>query len=321
MAVHSTARGPAMGGCRLWEYETPELAVRDALRLSEGMSYKNAVAGLSCGGGKGVLARPAGATPSARERNAALRDFGDLVASLNGDYLTAEDVGMTERDMAIIAERTPHVTGRSRRAGGSGDPSPATALGVFTAIARCCARVFGTNDLRGRSITVIGLGHVGLPLAQLLAHAGATLTVTDIDPARRAAAERLGARWTTPGRALTTKADVLAPCALGGSLTVAAASTIRARVIAGAANNQLDEPAAAAALQAAGILWAPDFVVNAGGVINIGAELDGPYDPDIARQRVLAIGDTLDAILDDAERRNVTPYAAAMDRARALIAR
>jgi len=309
-----------MGGCRLWHYAEPADALRDALRLSEGMSYKNAVAGLRCGGGKGVLVRPPGPAPSGRARNDALRDFGDLVASMDGQYLTAEDVGMAERDMAVIAERTPHVTGRSRRAGGSGDPSPSTALGVMTAIEVACERVFGSRDLQGRSVCVVGLGHVGLGLARLLRKAGATLVVTDIDRARRADAEALGARWLTPQKAMAANVDVLAPCALGGTLNHESLPTLRARVIAGAANNQLSTEEIGIALAERGILWAPDFVANAGGVVNIGVELDGPYDPRVARERVLGIGTTLAEVFDDAEARGVTTLQAAMDRARARIA-
>lgn len=310
-----------MGGCRLWQYAEPADALRDALRLSEGMSYKNAVAGLRCGGGKGVLVRPPGGAPAGRVRNAALRDFGDLVASLDGRYLTAEDVGMTERDMGVIAERTPYVTGRSRRAGGSGDPSPATALGVLTAIEVACERVFGSRDLEGRSVCVVGLGHVGLPLARMLHGAGARLTVTDIDRARRADAASLGARWLTPQKAMAADVDVLAPCALGGTLNPESVPLLRARVIAGAANNQLSTPGVAQLMADRGLLWAPDFVTNAGGVINIGVELEGPYDAQVARERVLGIGRTLADVFDDAEARGVTTFEAAMDRARALIAR
>ncbi len=308
-----------MGGCRLWHYDSPDEAVRDALRLSEGMSYKNAVAGLHCGGGKGVLVRPR-VTPTGRELGAALRDFGDLVASLDGRYLTAEDVGMTERNMAVIAERTPYVTGRSRRSGGSGDPSPWTALGVKAAIEVSCERAFGSRDLAGRSVCVVGLGHVGLPLAKLLIKAGAQVVATDIDPGRRVDAEKIGARWTTPGRAMGAAVDVLSPCALGATLNADTVPNIKAKVVAGAANNQLSEPAVADQIERRGIVWAPDFVANAGGVINIGVELDGPYDPADARSRVLEIGATLESIFADADKRSITAYAAAMDRARRLIA-
>lgn len=304
----------------MWHYERPELAIRDALRLAEGMSYKNAVAGLPCGGGKGVIVRPPGPAPNGRVRNAALRDFGDLVEECGGRYLTAEDVGMAERDMAVIAERTTRVCGRSIRAGGSGDPSPWTALGVLTAIETVCERIHGSRNLRGRSVAVVGLGHVGMPLAQLLSGAGARLVVADIDRSKRAAAHALGARWLTPAKALGAPVDVVAPCALGGVLDAESVATLQAGAVAGAANNQLADPSVATLLERRGILWAPDFVVNAGGVINIGVELrPAGYDPAIARRRVLAIGATLAAIIEDAVARRVTTLAAATERARALL--
>lgn len=304
----------------MWHYERPELAIRDALRLSEGMSYKNAVAGLACGGGKGVIVRPPGPPPHGRIRNAALRDFGDLVEECGGSYLTAEDVGMAERDMAVIAGCTGHVCGRSTRAGGSGDPSPWTALGLLTAIETVCERLHGSRELRGRSVAVIGLGHVGLPLARMLSAAGARLVVSDIDRSKREQATALGARWLTPAKALAAPVDIVAPCALGGILDSGSVAGLQAGAIAGAANNQLADPAVADELERAGILWAPDFVVNAGGVINIGVELRrGGYDRKVARRRVLGIGDTLAALLDDAAARRVTTLAAAMARARALL--
>lgn len=304
----------------MWHYERPDAAIRDALRLSEGMSYKNAVAGLACGGGKGVIVRPSGPPPHGRARNAALRDFGDLVQECGGSYMTAEDVGMAERDMAVIAKRTTHVCGRSTRAGGSGDPSPWTALGVLTAIETVCERLHGSRELRGRSVAVIGLGHVGLALAQMLAAAGARLVVSDIDRSKRDHAKALGARWLTPARALAAPVDVVAPCALGGVLHAESVAALQAGAVTGAANNQLADESVAGLLQRAGILWAPDFVVNAGGVINIGVELRrGGYDPKVARRRVLGIGDTLAEILDDAAGRQITTLAAAMERARALL--
>lgn len=304
----------------MWHYDRPESAIYDALRLSEGMSYKNAVAGLACGGGKGVIVRPPGPAPSGRVRNAALRDFGDLVKECGGSYLTAEDVGMAERDMAVIAERTGHVCGCSTRAGGSGDPSPWTALGLLTAIETVCERLHGSRELRGRSVAVIGLGHVGLPLARMLSSAGARLIVSDIDRAKREHTTALGARWLTPAKALAAPVDVVAPCALGGVLDAGSVAGLQAGAIAGAANNQLADPSVAGLLERAGILWAPDFVVNAGGVINIGVELRrGGYDRSVARQRVLRIGDTLTTILDDAKARQVTTLSAAMQRARALL--
>ncbi|MBS1871553.1 MAG: Glu/Leu/Phe/Val dehydrogenase [Actinobacteria bacterium] len=315
VAVHSTARGPALGGVRLWSYARTPLAVLDVLRLSRAMSYKNAAAGLPLGGGKGVIALPAGrdrAPLSGRARTAALLDFADVVDALGGRYLTAEDVGMTARDMAAIARGTRHVTGLSRSRGGSGDPSPLTALGVEAAIETICERLFSTRSLCDRSIAIVGLGHVGARLAQRCARAGARLVLADVDASKRALAQRLGARWTTPGRALTAQVDVLAPCALGGVLSAESVPRLRCRAIAGAANNQLTEEPVAALLAARGILWAPDFVVNAGGVINLAVELrpEG-YDAAEARRRTRAIGETLARVLDQADAEGTTPLAAA----------
>jgi len=312
VAVHSTARGPALGGVRLWHYAREPLAVLDVLRLSRAMSYKNAAAGLPLGGGKGVIALSPGTTLSGRARTDALLDFADVVEALDGRYLTAEDVGMTSRDMATIAQGTRHVTGLARSRGGSGDPSPLTALGVETAIETVCARLFGSRSLRGRSIAIVGLGHVGARLAERCAKAGARLVLADVDNTKRTLAEQLDARWTTPGRALTAQVDVLAPCALGGVLSAASVPKLRCRAIVGAANNQLTEEPVAELLAARGILWAPDFVVNAGGVINLAVELrpEG-YDPAVARRQTRAIGNTLAEVLDAADADGVTPLAAA----------
>jgi leucine dehydrogenase len=312
--VHSTARGPALGGCRLWSYPDSRSAVRDALRLSRAMTFKSAVAGLPLGGGKGVIMIPEG-TPalSSRRRRAALLDFADTVARFDGRYITAEDVGISSRDMAVMAERTPHVTGLSRRRGGSGDPSPFTALGVQEAIRVGCERVFGSSELKGRTIAVLGLGHVGGRLARLCARAGANLIVSDIDPGKRTRARELGARWADPAQALFVEADVIAPCALGGILDHESIPRLRCDVIAGSANNQLAEEALADLLRAHGILWVPDFVANAGGLINVATELDpGGYSPSRAQERVRGIADTLQEIFTEAERTGTTPLTAAM---------
>jgi leucine dehydrogenase len=312
VAVHSTARGPALGGCRMWTYPSEPLAVLDVLRLSRAMSYKNAAAELPLGGGKGVIALPPGVRLSGRRRRDALLDFADVVDALDGRYLTAEDVGMSSRDMATIATGTRHVTGLARSRGGSGDPSPLTAIGVEASIETVCARLFGSPSLRGRSIAIVGLGHVGARLAERCARAGAKLVLADIDAEKRALAERIGARWTTPGRALTAKVDVLSPCALGGVLSAASVPKLRCRAIVGAANNQLTEESVAALLAAHGIVWAPDFIVNAGGVVNLAVELrpEG-YDAATARRRARAIGDTLAQVLDAADADGATPLAAA----------
>jgi leucine dehydrogenase len=322
VAVHSTARGPALGGCRLWHYDDSRAAVRDALRLSGAMTLKSAVAGLPLGGGKGVIMAPDPAAAGDREwRVDALRDFGDTVQSLGGDYITAEDVGTSSRDMETISLSTSHVTGLSRRLGGSGDPSPWTALGVQTAIELCCERVFGSPSLAGRTIAVSGLGNVGGRVATACAEAGATLLVTDIDPRKRALADSLNARWVEPEAALSAPVDVFAPCALGGLLDHETVPAIGAPIVAGAANNQLADDEVAALLAARGVLWAPDFVVNAGGIINISVELEaGGYDPRRAGELVRGIGATLERIFDDAAAREVSPLEAAMVLARERLA-
>jgi leucine dehydrogenase len=297
----------------MWTYDDSRSALRDALRLSRAMTYKAAVADLPLGGGKGVIMVPEHV--GAGRRREALLDFADAVDSLGGRYITAEDVGTSARDMAVIATETSHVAGLARSRGGSGDPSPFTALGVETAIRACCERVFGSDSLRGRRLCVVGLGHVGSRVAKRCARAGATLLLADVDPHKRALASTLGAQWTTPEKALSADVDVLVPCALGGFLDDETVPRLCCPIVAGAANNQLADDRIADVLAAHGVLWAPDFVVNAGGLINIVEEL-GTYDAATARRRVRGIADTLREIFDDAEAAGATPLTAAMELAR-----
>jgi leucine dehydrogenase len=313
VAVHSTVRGPSLGGCRMWTYDDNRAAIRDALRLSEGMTYKSAVAGLPLGGGKGVIVLRPGEALDARRRKAALLDFGETVERLGGTYVTAEDVGTSTADMTVIAKATKHVSGLSRRAGGSGDPSPYTALGVVHAIEATLERAFGSASPKGRSIAVVGLGHVGLRVAQLLHRAGAKLLVADIDRSKRAEADKLGARWATPAKAMTAAVDLLVPCALGGVLDHESVPRLQAPAIAGAANNQLASADVADLLRERDVLWAPDFVANAGGIVNISVEFerDG-YDPARAKARTTLIGDTLRRVYDEAAAASTTPLTAAM---------
>jgi leucine dehydrogenase len=312
VAVHSTARGPSLGGCRMWTYDDNRAAIRDALRLSEGMTYKSAVAGLPLGGGKGVIVLRPGEALDAKRRRAALLDFGETVERLGGTYVTAEDVGTSTRDMTVIAKATKHVSGLSRRAGGSGDPSPFTALGVVHAIEATLERAFGDPSPRGRRVAVVGLGHVGLRVARLLAREGASLVVADIDRGKKAEAEKLGATWATPAKAMSAAVDVLVPCALGGVLDHESVPRLQAPTVAGAANNQLASADVADLLSERGVLWAPDFVANAGGIVNISVELErGGYDPARAKARTALIGDTLRRIYDDASAAGTTPLAAA----------
>jgi leucine dehydrogenase len=322
VAVPSTARGPSLGGCRMWTYPDTRAAVRDALRLSHAMTSKSAVAGLPLGGGKGVIMLPEGSPPpEGDDRRSVLLDFGDTVEMVDGAYLTAEDVGTSEPDMEIIAEVTRHVTGLSTERGGSGDPSPWTALGVEAAIRVACERVHGSASLEGRRVAVVGVGSVGGRLAELLAADGAELVLADIDDRRSVITERLGARWTDPASALRADVDVLAPCALGGVLDEDLVPELRARAIAGAANNQLAHESVGELLAERGILWVPDFVANAGGVVNISVELEPEgYDTARAETRVRAIGDTVRTVLDHAEATGATPLAAAMEIARRRVA-
>lgn len=318
VAVHSTRLGPALGGARMWHYPDPADAVADAKRLAAAMTLKAAAAGLDLGGGKGVLAAPPGAPPSGELRRAMLLDFGDLVEELGGDYVTAEDVGTGAGDMAVIGERTDHVVGLDADRGGSGDPSPVTAIGVVAAMRACAEERFGSRELAGARVCVVGLGHVGTRAVELLTTEGARLTVTDIDGSRRAPMERLGARWIEPAEAITSRCDVLAPCALGGVIGVGEAREMRASVVCGAANNILAEPAAADALHERGITYAPDFIANAGGLISVYGELRGL---EHARALELARGieGTMSGVLRTARRRSVTPLEAARELAEARL--
>lgn len=319
VAIHSTARGPSLGGCRLWSYPDAQAAIDDVLRLSRAMTLKAAVADLPLGGGKGVIAARADRPLTGALRRAALLDFGELVRALDGRYITAEDVGTATRDMAVIAGQTAHVAGLPRSRGGSGDPSPYTALGVLAAIRAASRVAFGDDSLSGRRVSVLGLGHVGSRLARLLARAGAQLIVSDVDERRRALASELGAKWSPPHRAWQASADVLAPCALGGLLSAEKVPQLRCRVVAGAANNQLADDAVAQQLKERGILWVPDFVANAGGLINIGEEARG-YDPRAARRRVGEIAATVEEIFRRASENGGTPLSAALELAHARLA-
>jgi leucine dehydrogenase len=299
----------------MWTYSDPWDGVMDAVRLARAMTFKSAVADLPLGGGKGVIMLPAGtAPPTGEARRAVLLDFADTVDELGGAYLTAEDVGTSEPDMRIIAEGTPHVSGLPD---GSGDPSPWTAIGVEAAIRVACERRFGTDTLEGRTVSVVGLGHVGGPLAESLARGGARLVVSDIDERRRALADRIGGAWADGRAALTAEVDVLAPCALGGVLDDVTVPALRCSVIAGAANNQLAHEGIDRLLAERGILWVPDFVANAGGVINIAVEFEeGGYSREHADARVRGVGDTVRTVLDHAEATGTTPLAAALEIAR-----
>jgi leucine dehydrogenase len=321
VAVHSTTLGPSLGGCRMWRYASSADAARDALRLSRAMTFKAAAAGLNLGGGKSVISLPPGPPPSGKQRRAVLEDFGDTVAILEGAYYTAEDVGTSSRDMTVIADRTKYVTGLPRGRGGSGDPSPFTAIGVVASMRSSCQRVYGSTSLKGKSVAVIGAGRVGERVARLLHKEGAKLVVADIDESKKALAKELKGGWSDPTTALLAEVDIVAPCALGGMVNGHSVQRLRCEIVCGSANNQLAHDGLAEDLAARGILYAPDFIANAGGLINVATELDPEgYDAARTKRRALGIEETMDHIYDEAERSDTTPLATAYALARRRLA-
>jgi leucine dehydrogenase len=272
IAIHSTALGPAAGGCRLWSYEEPQLALSDALRLSRGMSYKNAFAGLPMGGGKAVILGP---VPEERRR-AVFEAFGRAVESMAGLYITAEDVGVSVADMAVVAEQTKYVSGVAASEGVGGNPSPFTAQGVRIGIETAVNMALGRLDLENVRVAIQGLGGVGSNLCSELRARGARLIVADVVQDRvEQACDLHGAERASVQDILLADVDVLAPCALGGVITTDVAAQMRARVLAGGANNQLANDEAGQTLFERGITYAPDYVINAGGIIMVAAEYLG----------------------------------------------
>ena len=310
VALHSSVLGSALGGCRMWQYDTWSDAQADALRLSAAMTRKNSVAGLNAGGGKSVIMIPRGTTLDDARRRDALLDLGDIVEMLGGAYRTAEDVGTTEHDMLVVRERTEHVVGLPAEQGGAGEPADATALGVFSSIAPTLEEAFGSPEIAGRSFVISGLGQVGSRLARHLAAAGAKLTVTDIASSKKELADELGAAWIEPSDALSTSADVFVPAGLGGVLTAATIPSIDFKAVVGPANNPLGVASDAQLLTDRGILYAPDFVVNAGGVIHLEGVGNGQSADEIDAS-LKGIGDTLRTVFATARERDITPLAAA----------
>lgn len=319
VAVHSTRLGQALGGARLWRYGQWTDALADALRLSQAMTMKNAAAGLARGGGKSVVCIPKGVTLDERATRDAMLDLGDAVESLDGAYMTAEDVGTSAELMAVVHERTEHVCGLPAEHGGVGEPADATAAGVYASILATLDHVFGSSDVAGRHFVVAGLGQVGGRLARSLAAAGARLTVTDVAESKRALAEELGAEWVGPGEAHLVEADVFVPCGLGGVLTHEVVDALRVRAVVGAANNQLASRDVAGHLTERRIVWAPDFVVNAGGVIYLDVASVPGADQAALDARIASIGDTVASVLQSADEHGTTTLAAAERLARARL--
>ncbi len=307
IAIHDTTLGPALGGCRMWDYKSDEEALRDVLRLSRGMTYKNAITGLNLGGGKSVII----GDPRKLKSEALFRTFGRFIESLGGRYITAEDVNIRVSDIEQVGLETSYVSGTSSRAGGSGDPSPVTAWGVFEGIKASVKYKLDKDSLKGVSVAIQGAGAVGSHLVEYLVNEGAIVHVADIDAEKVKSNVKLyGAEAAQLHEIHKLNVDVFAPCALGGFLNDQTIPEIKAPIIAGAANNQLlDEIVHGAMLKERGILYAPDYVINAGGVINVYQELQG-YDAAIAKKKASNIYHTLLAIYQQADDQHITTNAA-----------
>lgn len=307
IAIHDTTLGPALGGTRMWTYASEEAAVVDALRLAKGMTYKNAVSGLNLGGGKTVII----GDPRKDKNEAMLRAFGRYVQGLNGRYITAEDVGTTVADMDIIHQETDFVTGISPSYGSSGNPSPATAYGVYQGMKAAVKEAFGTDSLEGRTIAVQGVGNVASHLCKYLYEEGANLVVTDINKeAVSRIVEQYGAKAVDPKDIIGVDCDIYAPCALGATINDETIPQLKAKVIAGSANNQLKEARHGDKLHELGIVYAPDYVLNAGGVINIADELNG-YHADRAYKKIGQIYQSISRIFEISKNEGIPTYLAA----------
>ena len=307
IAIHDTTLGPALGGTRMWPYDSEEAAIEDALRLARGMTYKNAAAGLNLGGGKTVII----GDPEKDKSEALFRAFGRYIQGLNGRYITAEDVGTTVADMDIIHEETNYVTGISPEFGSSGNPSPVTAYGVYRGMKAAAKEAFGSDSLSGLSVAIQGAGNVAYALCRFLHEEGAKLIVTDI---RKSAVERVvaefGAMPVEPDDIYGADCDIFAPCALGSVINDQTIAKLKAKVISGSANNQLKEPRHGDILHEMGIIYAPDYVINAGGVINVADELHG-YNRERAMRKVEMIYQQIAKVLEISKCEGIPSYQAA----------
>lgn len=307
IAIHNTSLGPALGGTRMWNYKSEDEALVDVLRLSKGMTYKAAAAGLNLGGGKAVIIGDA----KTQKTEGLFRAFGQFVNSLNGKYITAEDVGTCEQDMEYIYMETPWVTGIPKDFGGSGDPSPYTAHGVLMGIKASTKEKLGTDSLKGIRVAVQGLGNVGSNLVKYLHQEGAIVTVADIDQDKaKLMVDKFGAHMSSTEQIVFTDCDVFAPCALGAVVNDQTISKLKCKVIAGGANNQLAEARHGEMLREMGILYAPDYVINAGGLMNVFVELEG-YSSDRAFDKTRKVYDNLMKVYSIAKRDNVGTHVAA----------
>jgi leucine dehydrogenase len=307
IAIHDTTLGPALGGVRIWPYRTEEEALMDVLRLSRAMTYKSAAAGLNLGGGKAVIM-----ASSQEKTEPMIRAFGQFVESQGGRYITTEDVGATTRDMEWISRETSHVTGLPVSQGGSGDPSKLTAYGVYQGIKACAMDTWGTDSLEERIIAIQGFGKVASYLVHHLLEENARLVVTDISQTAIERGQEHGLEMLgNPSDIYDVVCDIFAPCALGGILNDDTIPRLKCKVVAGSANNQLLEDRHAKVLQERGILYAPDYIINAGGIINISLELGQPYDVETAAEKTAQIYDTMDKVIYMAKSSVITTAQAA----------
>ncbi|SHF59216.1 Leu/Phe/Val dehydrogenase [Ornithinibacillus halophilus] len=307
IAIHDTTLGPALGGTRMWTYDSEEEAIEDALRLAKGMTYKNAAAGLNLGGGKTVII----GDPRKDKNPEMFRAFGRYIQGLNGRYITAEDVGTTEEDMDLIHMETDFVTGVSEESGSSGNPSPVTAYGVYKGMKASAKEAFGSDSLEGKKVAVQGVGNVAFTLCKYLHEEGAKLIVTDInEDAVKRAVDAFGAEAVSPEEIYDVDCDIYAPCALGATINDETIPRIKAKVIAGSANNQLKSSKHGEIIHEKGIVYAPDYVINAGGVINVADELNG-YNQERAMKKVETIYDSLSKVFEISRRDNIPSYVAA----------
>ena len=317
IGIHNTVLGPALGGTRMWQYNNEWEALNDALRLSRGMTFKSAITGLNLGGGKAVIIGDA----KTQKTPELMRRFGEFVHSLSGKYITAEDVGMATEDMDTVREVTPYVTGISESKGGAGNPSPITAYGVFMGMKAAAKFQYGSDILEDKRVFVQGIGNVGEALVEHLVNEGAKVTISDISEARlEEVRSKYGATIYAGNDIYSEAMDIYAPCALGATINDDTINKIQAKIIAGAANNQLaNEDKHGALLQNRGIVYAPDFLINAGGIINVYAELEDYGRQEIMRKTENIYNTTLE-ILTNAKANGVTTNVAALDIAKARIA-
>ncbi len=307
IAIHDTTLGPSCGGTRMWPYASEADALTDALRLSQAMTYKSAAAGLNLGGGKGVII----GDPHTDKTEGLLRAWGRFVDTLGGRYLTTTDVGTTGRDLEYVHQETDHVVGLDTTLGGSGDTSIMTGLGIYMGMRACAAHAWGDDSLRGRTIAMQGFGKVASHTAEHLLEDDARIFATDISDVALDKARHMGVKVVDPDEIYYTECDIFAPCALGGVINAETIDRLNCRIVAGGANNQLATPEDGEELHRRGIIYAPDFLINAGGIINAAAEIGQPYNPDRSRQQTERIYEQMAAVLATSSKKEISTARAA----------